>query len=99
MFLLTAVLLAGCSGTPTGSAVLEASAGNIHEVQLDIKDMYCQSCALGVEYEIKQLDGVITANVDYKAGTGVVTFNADKVTAEQVAAASTVYAATVVSVN
>ena len=59
--------------------------------------MTCTSCALGVEYELKQVDGVVDAKVKYPEGTGTVTFDSAVVDAETIAKASTTYPAKVVS--
>ena len=86
---------AGC--TITGNTVSEVSSpGNVREATLAIDGMYCSSCALGVEYQFKQVDGVIDADVSLAEGRGTVRFDADKVTAAVIAQASDVYLATVI---
>lgn len=72
-----------------------SSIDNLHEVNLDIKGMSCVSCAYGVESQIKELDGVVSAKINYKTSTGIVIYDADKVNAETIAKASTAYQATV----
>jgi copper chaperone CopZ len=95
--ILTLIALISC-GTNTATEVnIEEVEGNVHQVNLDIEGMYCASCSTGVAYQLEQLDGVISADIDYKEGTGVVIYDADKVTAEEIAAASTEYPATVAS--
>ena len=69
----------------------------VRQTTLAIKDMTCPSCALGVEYELKQLDGVYDAKINYPAGTGQVIYDTSKLSAEEIAAASTIYPATVAS--
>lgn len=68
---------------------------NLHETSLAIDGMYCEACAYGVEAQIKELDGIVSADVDHKTASGVVRYDADKVSAEDIAKASTVYIATV----
>ena len=58
--------------------------------------MTCPSCAFGVEYELKQLQGVYRAEVKYPEGTGTVIYDSSRISAEEIAAASTVYPASVV---
>jgi len=73
------------------------SDANVRQTTLAIKDMTCPSCALGVEYQIKQLDGVYDAEIKYPEGTGIVTYDSSKLSAEDIAAESTVYSASVYS--
>lgn len=81
----------------TGNAVTEtATPQNLETANLEIEGMTCQSCALGVEYELKQVNGVVNAKVNYQDGTGKVTFDPNVVDAETIAKASTIYPANVV---
>jgi len=92
---LVVVFIAGNNGI-TGNAVKETDTSqNLETANLIIEGMSCQSCALGVEYELKQVNGVIDAKVNYRDGTGTVTFDPAMVDAETVAKASTVYPAKV----
>lgn len=70
---------------------------NIQQAQMLFDGMTCPSCSAGVEYQLKELDGVIGANVDYKSGAGTIIFDADKISAEKIAEASDVYPATITS--
>ena len=93
---LVVVLITGNNGI-TGNAVKETTTPqNLETANLEIEGMTCQSCALGVEYELKQVNGVIDAKVKYPEGTGTVTFDSAIVDAETIAEASTVYPAKVV---
>lgn len=93
---LVVVVIAGNNGT-TGNAVKEVNTqSNLETADLQIEGMTCQSCALGVEYELKQVNGVIDAKVNYQDGTGKVTFDPAQVDAETIAKSSTVYPAKVV---
>ena len=81
----------------TGNAVKEtATPQNLETANLQIEGMTCQSCALGVEYELKQVNGVEDAKVNYQDGTGIVTFDPNVVDADTIAKASTIYPAKVV---
>jgi len=51
---------------------------------------------LGVEYQLKQVDGVVDAVVNYEEGTGIVTFDPAKIEPDAIAQASTVYIAKVI---
>lgn len=52
---------------------------------LDIKGMNCASCPLTIRLALKKLPGVADAKVDYKSNSAEVSFDAGKVTAEQLA--------------
>lgn len=84
-------------GKVTGNVISEGEAENLHEVQLSIEGMYCGSCAYGVESQIESLDGVVSADINFRDGGGKVLYDADKVSVGEIAAASTVYPASVVS--
>lgn len=82
----------------TGNAIKEINTPqNLETVNLQFEGMDCPSCALGVEYELKQVNGVVDARVKYPEGTGTVTFDSAVVDAETIAEASTAYPAKVVS--
>lgn len=92
------IVLSGCSSSQiTGNTPIEISQNeNTRLAKLDIKEMTCPSCAFGVEYELKQLQGVYRAEVKYPEGTGTVIYDSSRISAEEIAAASTVYPASVV---
>lgn len=97
LVVLVIVVILGNIGI-TGDTVKEVNTQqNLETANLQIEGMTCQSCALGVEYELKQVKGVVDAKVNYQDGTGTVTFDPAKVDAETIAKASTVYPAKVVS--
>ena len=72
---------------------------NLRECILSIEGMYCEACGYGVKAQIEELNGVMSADINYKDSSGVVLYDANKVDAETIAAASTVYPASVVSDN
>jgi len=73
------------------------SDANARQVTLAINDMTCPSCALGVEYQLKQLNGVYNAEIKYPEGLGFVIYDASQLSAEDIAASSTIYSASVAS--
>jgi copper chaperone CopZ len=93
MLLLSACTMTGNVVGPTKSI---PPSENIQETDIAIEGMTCMSCALGVKYELEQVEGVISADVDYATGTGKIRYDADKVDPQTVAKASTVYPANVV---
>jgi len=99
LIVLVVVIVFGFNGI-TGNVVKEIPTHkNLETANLEIEGMTCQSCALGVEYELKQVNGVADAKINYQDGTGKVTFDPAIVDAETIAKASTVYPAKVVSVD
>ncbi len=84
-------------GNPTGNVIIEENIENLHKVSLDIKDMYCDACALGVKAQMEELDGVVSADINAWTASGVVLYDADKVDSQRIADASTVYPASVVN--
>lgn len=96
---LVVAVIVGYNGI-TGNTVKKTNIqSNLKTANLEIEGMTCQSCAIGVEYELKQVNGVVDAKVNYQDGTGSVTFDPAKVDAETIAKASTIYPAKVVSVS
>ena len=95
----TLLLLTACSGrgNADGSASLNENIGDLHKANFAIEGMYCESCSYGVRAQFEELEGVVSAEVDYRDGTGVVLYDADKVNANTIALASTAYPATIVS--
>ncbi|MBI2107470.1 heavy-metal-associated domain-containing protein [Candidatus Woesearchaeota archaeon] len=99
LIILAVIILFGFDGI-TGNVVKEISTQrNLETDNLEIEGMTCQSCALGVEYELKQVNGVADAKINYQDRTRTVTFDPIIVDAETIAKASTVYPAKVVSVG
>lgn len=79
------------------SPITEDVSNNIHETTLAVEGMTCTSCALGVEYQLKQVEGVIDAKISYKEKGGYVKYDANKVNAQTIAQASDVYPVKVLS--
>jgi len=90
------ILLMGCTASNLPSGAATALNTNLAQANLEIEGMTCQSCALGVEYQLKQVEGVEDATIDYQKGTGIVTYDPSKVQPEDIAKASTIYPVKVV---
>jgi mercuric ion binding protein len=58
-------------------------------IKLAVDRMYCDACPLTVSKAIRNVEGVKSANVDYKSKTAVVIFDDTLATLEAIAAAST----------
>lgn len=80
----------------SGYVVSDQDSENLHELDLAIKDMYCEACAYGVKAQIEEINGVMNADINYRDASGVVKYNADLVSPETIASASTVYPASVI---
>ncbi len=72
---------------------------DVRQATFRFEGMTCPSCAQGVAYQLQQVPGVITADVQYPEGTGVVQYDASQISADEIAVASTVYPAEVVQDN
>lgn len=68
----------------------------LETVILQVDGMSCRSCALGVEFELKEVEGVADAKISYEEGIATVVYNPSKVDPETIAEASTVYPASVI---
>lgn len=55
--------------------------------------MTCPSCAPGIEYALKQEDGVLEAKVSYQEGIGKVIYDPSKISKEEIIAAIKPYKA------
>lgn len=56
----------------------------MEKLELKIDGMHCGSCAIGIQMLTTQMDGVISATVDYEGKKGVFEFDPAKVTKEQI---------------
>ncbi len=59
------------------------------KVSLEITGMHCSSCAINIDFELEDLDGVKEAKTNYAKQRSEVTFFPDKVTCEQIIAVIT----------
>ena len=76
---------AGASSASAGGG--GAMAQPVTVVTLRVAGMTCGGCVLGVRKVLTRLDGVEKAEVSYEKGIATVTFDARKVTVEQMVAA------------
>ncbi len=86
----------------TTPAVLGSLKGKqqLHKATLLIDGMWCSSCAVGAEYNLKAIEGVVDAYVgftDNLDGNGWVIYEQGKVTDEQIIEAIEPYQATIKS--
>ncbi len=58
--------------------VIIVSPENIVEVTIPISDMTCASCEVHIKNSIYELDGIISAKVDYKSAATDITFDRSK---------------------
>ncbi len=94
------LVLTACAQATGGAGTTQTTqetplTGTIHQTTLAIEGMTCAACAIGVESQLKGVDGVLSADVSWTKGTAVVTYDDGRTTPEEIARASTVYPATV----
>jgi len=87
------VVLSGC----TSSAAVITTDRELRVAEVYVEGMTCTSCAVGVEYQLKKVPGVVAADVNYPEGDGYVIYDPAQTNADQAVAASTVYRAIVVN--
>lgn len=98
-----AVLIKNISGPNSNkiSTVLGSLGGKrLRKATLSIDGMWCASCAVGAEYNLKAIDGVADAYVgltDSLDGEGWVVYEQGQVTDEQIIKAIEPYQATIIS--
>lgn len=56
----------------------------LHQATMKIEGMWCASCAVSVEYALKEERGVIEARVDYDSKTGVVIYDPEEISLEKI---------------
>ena len=80
------VILSLGSGLPLTAAPApqsgEHTTAKQKTVQMRIAGMTCAACAKGLEASFRNMAGVVKADVDYKAGQAVITFDTAKQSAE-----------------
>jgi copper chaperone CopZ len=85
--LVVLLLVVGClvQETPASNGYGEsAQRGSLAILELEIYGMTCPSCALGVEAALKQIDGVIDAEVVYDEGRGRVIYDSSAVGEDEI---------------
>lgn len=75
------VLLLGIGRPVPGSPAAQngmQSSGEQRTVQMRIAGMTCPACAKGLEASLRKMAGIVKADVDYKAGQAMITFDTAK---------------------
>lgn len=54
------------------------------QLSLKISGMTCSSCAMGIEYNLENLAGIIKAKVSYYKGQGIINYDPDKITPKEI---------------
>lgn len=82
-------LVPAAYATPTGVGATSAAVPAVEprRVTLSIEGMTCGSCVISARKVLTRLDGVRSADVSYENKRAVVTYDASKVTIEQMIAA------------
>jgi copper chaperone CopZ len=67
-------------------------------LKLKILDMHCTSCALGIDFDLEDLNGVASAKTNYAKSESQIDYDETKITPEQILASikSTGYTAQIV---
>lgn len=78
-------MLTACGNAPSPEAVAAATS----EASFTVTGMTCSSCEVTIKTAVNNVDGVGSVQVDSDAGTAVVTFDPDKVSASDIAKAIT----------
>ena len=55
-------------------------------ITLEINGMHCLSCAINIDFELEDIDGVTDARTDYARQKTVITFDEQKVKPDQMIA-------------
>lgn len=53
----------------------------------EVHGLHCPSCAMSIDWEIEDVDGVVEARTSYAEGRTVVTFDPERVGDDQILAA------------
>lgn len=75
------------AGAATIAVEVVTAVADTSTVRLRIDGMTCGGCAISARVLLERMDGVDDANVDYESRTAVVSYDASKVTPEQMIAA------------
>ncbi len=59
---------------------MSSDSTNFTTLTLQIVGMHCTSCAMNIDFELEDLDGVQSANTNYVKALTVVTFDPKKIT-------------------
>lgn len=92
--------ISSSSGNRVAAVPSSLNGKQLHKAELSIDGMWCASCTVGAEYNLKAIEGVADAYVgftDNLDGKGWVVYESGKVSNEQIIKAIEPYKATIVS--
>ena len=61
---------------------MSSDSQNLTSLTLQIVGMHCTSCAMNIDFELEDLDGVQSANTNYAKAVTKVTFDPKKITVD-----------------
>lgn len=85
--LLALFIVTGCVGQPSpveGGVEKTHESGDLAFIELKIQGMTCPSCATGIEFALKQINGVVDSEVTYEEGRGKVIYDPSAVGEEEI---------------
>lgn len=75
-------------GAPVGDTETASSlSSQVRRGTLTIEGMVCQGCAEAAKQALERIDGVVSADTDFQAGTATVAFDPGKTSVDALAAA------------
>ena len=96
LLVLSFLVVKNIEANTTGSVINLEDVKNLHEVNFAIEGMYCDACGYAVKAQFEAVEGVVNAKVNAIEASGIVQYDADKVTPEIIAKASTANPATII---
>ncbi len=81
------ILVAVVALAATSPLLAQEEASSLTVSKFHVEGMTCGGCEVGVRMVVKKLDGVEDVEADYEEGSAVVTYESDKVTADDIIAA------------
>lgn len=54
------------------------------QISLTIQGMHCTSCAMNIDGELEDLDGVVEASTNYAKSVSQITFNSDIISVDKI---------------
>lgn len=97
------VALSGCGAqdtanqtTKSNSALAQANTtqyelSELKRSSVKVEDMWCAGCATGIEYSLKNLEGVTDARISFEAGDGEIIYNPSVLSQETMKSAAAPY--------
>lgn len=103
ILIITAITLSGCGTQNTANqtskntsalAQSDTTQYELSELQhatVKVEDMWCAGCATGIEYSLKNLEGVTDARISFEGGDGEIIYNPKLVSEEIMKSAADPY--------